>query len=66
MEPITTFSPDSFFFYGQYDTAYKDLYLKKIQPTNLEEISESGHAVHLENPLECARKIKHTLTAGKT
>ncbi|MCX6991391.1 MAG: alpha/beta fold hydrolase [Chlamydiae bacterium] len=65
MEPITAFSKDTFFFYGQYDTAYKDLYLKKIQPTNLEEISESGHAVHLENPLECARKIKQALTSGK-
>jgi len=66
MEPITTFCPHTFFFYGQYDTAYKDLYLKKIQTTNLEEIPESGHAVHLENPLECARKIKQALTSGKT
>jgi 2-succinyl-6-hydroxy-2,4-cyclohexadiene-1-carboxylate synthase len=66
MELITTFSKETFFFYGQYDTAYKDLYLKKIQPTNLEEISESGHAVHSENPLECARKIKQALTSGKT
>jgi 2-succinyl-6-hydroxy-2,4-cyclohexadiene-1-carboxylate synthase len=65
MNPITSFSKETFFFYGQYDTVYRDLYLKKIKPTNLEEISESGHAVHLENPLECARKIKQALTSGK-
>lgn len=56
-----TFSSPSFFFYGEYDTAYRDLYLNKNWNAVIEKISQSGHAMHIENPEECAQRIQRCL-----
>ncbi len=52
-----SFSKPAFFFYGDQDTDYLHLYQNKKWQVPIEKISQSGHAVHIENPLECARKI---------
>ena len=54
----------SCFLYGEMDQAYKELYLKQNWNVTVEKISQSGHAVHIENPYECASKIKQWLTQG--
>lgn len=55
------FSVRSIFFYGEYDSAYRDLYLNKNWYVEIEKISQSGHAIHIENPKECAQRIRTCL-----
>ncbi len=47
---------NTIFIHGEYDTAYRDLYLRaKIHS---HEILKAGHACHVENPEGTARQIK--------
>lgn len=65
-QPI--FSPEKgrhILLYGQWDEKYKELYRQKNSQADVVEISQSGHAVHLENPSECAEKIRMILAKEK-
>jgi 2-succinyl-6-hydroxy-2,4-cyclohexadiene-1-carboxylate synthase len=48
--------PKAVFLHGQFDQKYAQLY-KNLNISSLE-ISNAGHAAHLENPHECARAIR--------
>ena len=65
-QPI--FSPERgrhILLYGQWDEKYKELYRQKNSQAEVVEISQSGHAMHLENPIECAEKIRKILAKAK-
>ena len=57
-EHFTLFPPSTTFFYGEEDLSYKNLYTQKKWNIPVVSIPHSGHAVHLENPGACARKIQ--------
>jgi naphthoate synthase len=54
---FTTFSPATLFLYGELDLKYGKLYNKLLSFGEIAMISDSGHAIHLENPSACAKKI---------
>jgi len=58
---FTIFYSPSFFFYGEHDSAYRNLYLNKNWNVVIEKISQSGHAMHIENPEECTHRIRTCL-----
>lgn len=59
--PLTEFSQETFFMYGEKDLKYRSFYSKFISSEKLIEIKRSGHVVHLENPKECAEKLRDIL-----
>lgn len=60
-EHFEHFPVRSIFFYGEYDSTYRDLYVNKNWHVEIEKISQSGHAIPIENPIECAHRIKSCL-----
>jgi len=52
--------PDATFLHGQFDQKYAQLYQNLNIPSL--EISNAGHAAHLENPQGCAEAIREGLT----
>jgi 2-succinyl-6-hydroxy-2,4-cyclohexadiene-1-carboxylate synthase len=59
-----SFSPDHFFLYGEEDLKYRELYRTLIPSSQLIEVSQCGHAMHVENPKMCAKALR-TLLNGK-
>lgn len=60
-----TFSPTTFFFCGEQDLKFTKVYQDLIPPNHLVMISQSGHMIPLENPNECAYKIRSLLQQTK-
>lgn len=58
---FTSFCEPTFFFYGEHDNAFRNLYLNKNWNVVVEKISQSGHAMHIENPKECTHRIRTCL-----
>lgn len=56
--------PETIFFYGEHDLKYARIYHKLPSFIKVVKIRDSGHAIHLENPSGCARKIKGVLNAS--
>lgn len=52
-------------FYGEEDEKYKELYTQKNWAADVVKISTSGHAVHIENPLQCAENIRKIIDEGR-
>ncbi len=48
----------SLFLFGDKDHKYRDLYKELPQEAEVENIPNSGHCVHLENPSMCSEKLK--------
>jgi 2-succinyl-6-hydroxy-2,4-cyclohexadiene-1-carboxylate synthase len=48
---------DTLFLFGDKDHKYRDLYKELPRDAQIENIPNSGHCVHLENPSACAEKL---------
>jgi 2-succinyl-6-hydroxy-2,4-cyclohexadiene-1-carboxylate synthase len=58
-KPVADFSCPTFFLYGEEDLKYRELYYRLPKTVAIESINNCGHAIHLENPADCAKKIIH-------
>ncbi len=56
--PIETFFPRCLFIYGEEDVKYAEIYCKLSGFSQVDKIAGCGHVLHLENPVECSRKIE--------
>jgi 2-succinyl-6-hydroxy-2,4-cyclohexadiene-1-carboxylate synthase len=54
---ITRYRCSCLFLYGEEDLKYQDIYCKLPKTVSVEHVKNSGHAIHFENPQECATKI---------
>ena len=59
--PISQVNLPSLFLYGKEDLKYAELYSKLANPIETCCIENASHAIHLENPLECARVMNNWL-----
>jgi 2-succinyl-6-hydroxy-2,4-cyclohexadiene-1-carboxylate synthase len=57
MSPIASFHPRTLFLYGEKDARFRALYASFADEICVEEIHNSGHVVHLENPKRCVEII---------
>lgn len=55
--PIRSFHSRTLFLYGEEDTKYKNLYRTLPEEVFVQQVEQSGHVIHLENPKKCAELI---------
>ncbi|MBI2810840.1 MAG: alpha/beta fold hydrolase [Candidatus Melainabacteria bacterium] len=58
-EKIQAFHCPTLFLYGEHDLKYRDLYSKLPTHAAVRCIAKCGHAVHIQNPKECANEIRN-------
>lgn len=62
--PIETFFSPCLLIYGEKDVKYAALYSKLN--AKIDKIEGCGHVLHLENPLQCSKKIEHFIEENMT
>lgn len=55
--PFISSFPHAYYFYGEEDLKYEDLYHTLLPCTQVKKIEGCGHVVHLENPKKCVQAI---------
>jgi len=63
---ITRYRCPCLFLYGEEDWKYREIYNKLPKTVGVAGIKNSGHAIHFENPQECAKKILNWMRDDNT
>ncbi len=54
---IDDFPCPTLFLYGEYDLKYRDLYSNLSETVSVRRVDKSSHAIHIDKPIDCAKKI---------